>query len=160
MNTPSELTRQEAVEGLKCHGITGAQVYLIDVIPLIEMIWADGKAQAGEITILEDYLHNHVAHINKLARGEILTFDGARDFVLQFLRERPDPELLSTLRSLIAPVRLSSSDSAANTALRESLLAVCLDIASSSVIEYPYGLNELFNPAEKQCFFEILESLQ
>jgi len=46
-----------------------------------------------------------------------------------------------------------------NNALRGSLLAACLDIASSSVIEYPYGLGERFNPAEKRCFFEILESL-
>lgn len=154
-----KLTRQEAVDELKHHGITGAQIYLIDIIPLLEMIWADGKAQEGEIVILEDYLEKHVIHVNELAKCELLTLEEARSFVLQFLRERPDTELLKTLRFLVTPVRLSSSDVAENTALRESLLAACLDIASSAVIEYPYGLGERFNPAEKRCFFEILESL-
>jgi len=97
--------------------------------------------------------------MNELANCDLLNLENARNYILQFLRERPDPELLKTLRSLVAPVRLSSSNSAENDALRESLLAACLDSASSSVIEYPYGLGERFNPAEKRCFFEILESL-
>ena len=159
MTKTPKLTRQEALDELKRYGITGSQIYLIDIIPLLEMIWADGKAQDGEVAILEDYLEKHVIHINELANCELLTLEGARSFVLQFLRKRPDTELLKTLRSLVAPVRLSSSDTAENNALRESLLAACLDIASSSVIEYPYGLGERLNPAEKRCFFEILESL-
>jgi len=43
--------------------------------------------------------------------------------------------------------------------LKESLLAACLDIASSSVTQYPYGLHDRFTPQEKRCFFEILQSL-
>ena len=159
MTKTPKLTRQEALDELKRYGITGSQIYLIDIIPLLEMIWADGKPQDGEVAILEDYLEKHVIHINELANCELLTLEGARSFVLQFLRKRPDTELLKTLRSLVAPVRLSSSDTAENNALRESLLAACLDIVSSSVIEYPYRLGERFNPAEKRCFFEILESL-
>ena len=159
MNKTLDLTRQEAVDKLKHHGIKGAQVYLIDIIPLIEMIWADGRAQDSEVEILEDYLRSHVKHINELAGHEAMSLEGARGFVLHFLRDRPDPELLNTLRSLVAPIRLASSDAAANEALRDSLLAACLDIAASSVLEYPYGLGERFNPAEKRCFMEILESL-
>lgn len=159
MTENSHLMREEALKELSRYGITGAQIYLIDLIPLIEMIWADGKAQEGEIAILENYLQAHIKRINEMAGHEALNADVARGFVKHFLRNRPDPSLLKTLRSLITPVRLSSSDTEANTDLRESLLAACLDIASSSVREYPYGLGERFNPAEKRCFFEILESL-
>jgi hypothetical protein len=159
MSDASEVTRKEALRRLKLHEIAGPQVYLIDIIPLIEMIWADGKAQESEIEILEDFLRKHVERINALADHEVLTLENARDFILRFLRRRPDPELLSTLRSLVAPVRLSTSDPERNAAIRDSLLAACLDIAASAVVEYPYGLGERFGPAEKRCFFEILESL-
>ncbi len=159
MNKQTAMIREEALKNLKQHGIKGIHIYLIDIIPLIEMIWSDGKAQASEVDILKDYLHKHVDHVNKLADHEVLTFDIAHDFVLYYLKNRPDPELLKTLRLLVAPVRLSSSDTEANNALRESLLVKCLDIASSAVVEYPYDFCGRFNLDEKKCFFEILESL-
>ena len=64
---------------------------------------------------------------------------------------------MARCRSFVAPVRLSGSPEAA--ALKDSLLAACLDIASSAVTEYPFGKGERFTGAEKRCFFEILESL-
>ncbi len=154
------LTRKEAIEELRKYGIEGSQIYLIDLIPLIEMLWADGQAQIGEIVILSEYIPRHVEHVNRIAGCEVLTIESAQAFVKQFLQKRPNSELLRTLRSLITPVRLSGSDTDANKALRESLLAACLDIASSSVIEYPYKHHERFNLEEKRCFFEILDSLE
>jgi len=159
MSSSPIITRQEADEKLEAFNITGAQVYLIDIIPLIEMIWADGKAQPSEIKILDQYLFDHVAHINELAGYEILKLEDAVAFVSRFIEKRPNPDVMSALRELIAPIRMTSSDAAANQKLKESLLAVCLDIAASSVTQYPYGLNERFNPAEKHCFFEILDYL-
>jgi hypothetical protein len=149
---------EEAIEELGRFGISGAQVYLIDLIPLIEMIWADGKAQDAEVSILAEYLKKHVKRINSLAGYEALSLDVAKAFVTKFLEKRPDPKLLATLRSFIAPVRLAASDPQIRERLKASLLAACLDIASSSVIDYPYGLHDRFNPDEKNCFFEILES--
>lgn len=154
------ITRQEALEQLRCYGIEGPQVYLIDFIPLIEMLWADGKEQIGEIVLLSEYINQHVEHLNEMAGHEVITMERARAFVAKFLEERPDPELLRTLRSFIAPVRLSSSDQAANDALRGSLMAACMDIASSCVVHYPFGGHERFTLDEKRCFFEILESLE
>lgn len=149
----------DAIAELEGFGITGAQIYLIDLIPLIEMIWADGKAQDSEVSILADYLKAHVKHINQLAGYEALTPAEAKTFVKRFLKKRPDPQLLTTLRSLIAPVRLAGSDMQVREKLKASMLAACLDIASSSVTEYPFGLNDRFNKDEKRCFFEILKSL-
>ncbi|WP_446011489.1 hypothetical protein [Candidatus Electrothrix sp.] len=49
------ISRKNAVKALEDFGITGEQVYLIDLIPLIEIMWADGQIQKGEIAVLEDY---------------------------------------------------------------------------------------------------------
>lgn len=159
MTEKRDLLYEEAIEELIRYDITGAQVYLIDLIPLIEMIWADGKAQDAEVSLLAEYLKMHVKHINDMAGYKALHLDEAKAFVTKFLKNRPDPQLLATLRSFIAPVRLKSSDPVKCAELKDSLLAACLDIASSSVIEYPYGLHERFTTEEKRCFFEILQSL-
>jgi len=158
MTKGQTLLYEEAVEELNRFGISGAQIYLIDLIPLIEMIWADGKAQVTEVSILVDYLKKHVKHINRLAGHRALTLEDAKAFVTIFLKKRPDPELLATLRSFIAPVRLAGSDPEQSENLKKSLLAACLDIGTSSVTAYPFEPNQRFNTAEKRCFFEILES--
>ena len=44
--------REEILEQLRSFGISGKDVYFIDYIPLIEMIWADGQPQQGEKEIL------------------------------------------------------------------------------------------------------------
>jgi hypothetical protein len=154
------LTRREALEELRRHGVEGADVYLMDIIPLIEMIWADGRAQPGEIDILEVFLQQHIARLNRMSGYKVLTMAQARRFVDRFLTSRPDPELMHTLRELVAPVRLTTSDENLRSQVRDSLLAACLDIAASAVLEYPYGIDERFNTQEKRCFFEILESFE
>jgi hypothetical protein len=159
MTEKQNMLYEDAIEELESFGITGAQIYLIDLIPLIEMIWADGKAQDAEVSILADYLKTHVERINCLADYKALTLDKAKKFIEKFLKKRPDPQLLATLRSFISPVRLAVSDPEVREKLKSSLLATCLDIASSSVTEYPFGLHDRFDPDEKHCFFEIMESL-
>jgi len=154
------LSREQALAVLRRHGIWGAEVYLIDLIPLVEMIWADGKAQESEIAVLDDYLARHVASLNELAGYEMISRDSARAFLCRFLRERPDPQLLRTLRSLVAAVRLSGSDEKRNAALRSSLLAACVDIAASAGAADPNRGRERFDAEEKRSFFEILESLE
>jgi hypothetical protein len=158
MTGDKKVMRQKALSILARHGISGEKVYLIDLIPLIEMIWADGKAQEVEVNILESYLDHHVRHINIIAGYDVLTFEASRDFIFGFLSNRPDPALLKTLRNLIPDLRVTSSDPIANELLQQSLLAACLDIAASCVRSYPYGLSERFDPREKRCLFDILES--
>ena len=155
----NSLERQKIIEELAEYGIDENEVYLIDIIPLIEMIWADNRAQPGEITLLEDFLKKHVVYINKLAGYELLTYKSAREFALRFLDKRPDAELIKLLRSYVEPLRLSSLNDEETEKIKSSLLAACLDIAASSVKEYPYGIHDRFDSGEKKCFFEILKSL-
>lgn len=155
----SVMTRQEAIERLRDFNIQNEEVYLIDLIPLIEMIWSDGQAQASEIGIFKDFIHKHVEQVNGIAGYKMLTIDKAEQFINRFLQERPSAKLLETLRSLIPPLRLASSDEDANHDLRTSLLQGCLDIAASSVTHYPYETLERFCASEKKCWFEIFETL-
>ncbi|MCI5148305.1 MAG: hypothetical protein D3916_02730 [Candidatus Electrothrix sp. MAN1_4] len=153
------ISRTNAVKALEGFGITGEQVYLIDLIPLIEIMWADGQIQKGEIAVLEDYIEKHVNQVNRQAGCHILSFQRAKNFVDQFIEERPSSELMKTLRDFIKPVRMANAAREENEQLRSSLLRVCMDIASSSVTKYPYDFDERFNADEKICFFGILESL-
>jgi hypothetical protein len=155
----AEMTRQEAIDRLQDFGITGEEVYLIDLIPLVEIIWSDGAVQRSELDVFDVYLEQHVRHINSLAGYSILTIEAAQAFVKRWLTDRPSAALLATLRSLIPPIRLASSDQEGNEKLRSSLLQGCLDIAASSDTPDPYETIEQFCASEKKCWFEIFDTL-
>ncbi len=154
------MSREDALEELKSFGISGKNIYFIDIIPLIEMIWADGKVQYGEMIIFNDFLPKHVRHLNKLVGYEAFLMEDAQKFVSRFFKEKPGAELLKTLRNLATAVGIAGSNHDCAAILKESLLTACLDIAASSTVKYPYGLHDRFDPAEKICFFEILDSLE
>jgi len=151
-------TRAEALARLARFGIRGAEAYLVDLVPLIEMIWADGDAQPEEVEELLAAVRRHVARLNGMAGYTMLKEADARAFVERFLRERPDPALLAELRQLVAPLRLSSSKEADNEALRSCLLAGCLHIAARS--GPPGGGRRRITDLERATFFEILDSLE
>jgi hypothetical protein len=151
-------TRAEALDRLARFGIRGAEAYLVDLIPLIEMIWADGDAQPEETEELYAYLRRHVARLNDLAGYTMLKEADARAFVQRFLRDRPDPALLAELRALVAPLRLSSSSEADNEAVRSCLLASCLHIAARA--GPPGGGRRRISDLERATFFEILDSVE
>jgi len=151
--------RTAALAELKRFGISGANVYLIDLIPLIEMIWADGEAQQAELSQLESFVRAHVARVNAMAGQPLLSYDDAHRFLSVYLEERPDPELMKTLRSFVAPVRLSSSDSEQNDATRRCLMNACFEIAASAAAGSSPAEAERFDPDEKRTYFEIIETI-
>ncbi len=53
-------TFQEAIEDLNLFGIKEPYTYLIDIIPLIEMIWADGEAHESELAILDEMVQQYL----------------------------------------------------------------------------------------------------
>ena len=150
--------RQEAIEDLSLLGIKDPFTYLIDVIPLVEMIWADGEAHEGELAILDEYLHKRVHQINEMAGYKVMTFEDAQAFAHRFVKQRPRPEFLRMLRSLVGPILLSSSDSRYVDPLLKLMINACIDIAANAVREYPYGLHDRFDSDEKRCFFEIVKT--
>ncbi|HVP81168.1 MAG TPA: hypothetical protein VMV04_25035 [Thermodesulfobacteriota bacterium] len=151
-------TREQAIEDLSTLGIKEPHIYLVDIIPLIEMIWADGEAHESELAVLDEYLHKRVQQINEMAGYQVMDFEEAQAFANQFIQQRPSPEFLAKLRSLVGPILLSSSDSHYDDSLLKLLIEACIDIAANAVRKYPYGLHDRFDSEEKRCFFEILKT--
>lgn len=159
MHVTNPTQRQRAIAELRALGVQQESVYLIDLIPIIEMLWADGVKQDSELALLVDFARRHVDRINLQAGWTLISHEQAQQFIARFLDEQPDPEVLAALRKRLPELRLSTSENLANEALRASILAMCLDVASASVVRYPYGPRERFDTAEKRCFFQILEDL-
>ena len=158
MKCDRTITLTGALNTLRQHGITGNDVYLVDFFPLIEMVWADGQAQQGEIDILNNHIKKHVEHVNKLAGCKVLHHEDAEKFIMRFIETKPDPEIMTTLRKLVTPIRLSTSNKEANEKLKKSLLSLCMDIAAIATTMYPYKSDERFDSNEKECFYNIMES--
>jgi len=151
--------RAEAKARLEAFDIRGQELYFIDLIPLIGMVWADGMAQSGELAILDEFIHRYVGQLNRHAGYDAFTVREARRFAHRFLEKRPSRELLVCLRGLALGAGMISGAHDAGAALKTSILSACLDIAASSTTRYPYGLSDRFCPEEKRCYFELLDAL-
>ena len=155
MTTNATISGREVLSILEGCGIRGTSVFLIDLIPLIEMIWADGKVQPSEIAILDRFLQQHVKKINMVWGDGVLDLNTARDFCARFLDKRPDPDFLCRLRRLIKPVhQLLFKDESLHNSI-DALLSVCSDIAENAMMEFPQAVQGMLNTAEKGCFLEI-----
>ncbi|MBT5228939.1 MAG: hypothetical protein HOM11_01555 [Methylococcales bacterium] len=157
----AKMNRQQALDELAHeHHIEGPDIYLLELIPLIEMIWADGVAQEAEMDVMREYMIAHVGRLNEAAAMEVVTNDDVQRFFQRFCHERPAPELLKTIRELSVAVFLNSPDESRNREKRDTLLAYCLDIAAATVLEYPYGRRERIVAEEKAMLLEIMEHFQ
>ncbi len=65
----NKLAREGALERLRRYSIEGKRIYLIDLIPLIEMIWAGDRVRVAstQIEFLYQYANRHLGHINAMA---------------------------------------------------------------------------------------------
>jgi len=139
--------------------IHGGQFYLLGLIPLIEMTWADGEAQDHEISLVKEYLHSHVAELRSHIEDEdFLTADEINTFLARFLDKRPDPRLLARLRELAASLIIEGSAQGTDNAEVSRILDYCLDIAAASTPHYPYGPHDRFSDEEKKMLYEIMKT--
>src|SRR6202011_3350855 len=118
----SKLTRRDAIQELRDHGITGKGVYFLAAIPLIEMMWADGKVQPPELALLEEFVTKHAADVNRLAGMDFVTYEDGLAFVRPFLEARPSDRLLRLLVSLVPVLDLHTSDRTFNEERRTAIL--------------------------------------
>ena len=137
-----------------------SHIYLLELIPLIEMIWADGRCQDGEIRILYQSTLDHLSRISQGSEDlELISDDDINEFLNRFTSSRPDPEMLRDLRQLC----LERIDNKATEELRQqskqTILDYCLDIAAASVKHYPYKFNERIIAEEKKLLQELFTAL-
>lgn len=147
------------IEELAARGISGKHLYLAEIFPLIEVVWSDGQNQPGEIDILFSAVDKHVESINAHAGFEVFTRDEAKTFIGPFIKEKPDSELLGLLRRLYVLTLEKIHDPERKREIINSFLSYSLDIAASSVTQYPYGNDGRFELPEKECFFSILADI-
>jgi hypothetical protein len=108
-------TKHEALGELAKRGIMGNAVYLLDVLPLVEMAWADGVVQPGERAMILAFLDEHLRQMEERNGSQVVPRAEALRFVDRFLTERPPEEELRHLRELFVAVRLSEEGRAERT---------------------------------------------
>lgn len=137
-------------------GLTPDTVYLLPLIPLIEVMWADGMTQPAEIAVFYDCLTKHLADLSNHADGEeVVSIEKAEKFANDLLHTRPDPEQLRRLSNLSVQLLNISHEEK----LRRSVLDNCLDLAAIAVTRYPYERRDRIMSAEKQVLVALFQSL-
>lgn len=161
MRSETPLTREEILrEIVTNYDLKPHHIYLLDLIPLIEMIWADGKAQSSETSLLYEYVVRHLAELGNEAGGEdVISIEEVNAFLDRFLSVRPDPTLLKKLRELALTLNQQHSEPQTSHRRGTTLLNFCLDIAAAAVKDYPYGKHERIMEAEKRLLMEIMSAL-
>ena len=155
------MEREDAVATLEReYGIRGGQFYLLEVIPLVEMLWADGRNQDEEINLVHDFLDQYMRRLTEAAEGtRFISDEELNDFIERFINRRPSSELLRDIRRLADSALYASADQEEVTQRRQSVLDYCLDIAAAAVTEYPYPRHERFMVEEKRLLRELMSEL-
>lgn len=83
--------REKAVQRLRSLGFEGADLYLADLIPAVEMAWADGQVQANERAVLEAFCETLVESLNRRAGARLFTVERARRRLERLLERRLGP---------------------------------------------------------------------
>ena len=76
MNTQNEFDRLKNQFSLK-----DADFYFLDLIPLIKVIWADGRNQKGELKILYKFVTEHISYLDQQAGLQFVTIEQANDSI-------------------------------------------------------------------------------
>ncbi|WAK01202.1 hypothetical protein [Methylobacter sp. YRD-M1] len=128
-----------------------ADFYFLDLIPLIEIIWADGDNQPGELRILYNFLIEHIAFLDRIAGIQVVSPKDADAFLDRFAHNRPSPRLLTELRSIVFKAVPAHRHS--------SIFEYCLDIAAACTTRYPFGLRDRIIDEEKKLLTKIFAEL-
>ncbi|OQK17367.1 hypothetical protein AU255_05650 [Methyloprofundus sedimenti] len=123
--------------------------YFLDLIPLIEVMWIDGKNQQSELNILYQFVLEHIAYLDRAAGAYILTVEDANDFLDRFAHHHPPQKLLTELHDIIA------KETGIVEHRKKNILEYCLDISAACVLHYPYGIRERIRHDEKEFLLKL-----
>ncbi|RLA26129.1 MAG: hypothetical protein DRQ62_00570 [Gammaproteobacteria bacterium] len=126
-----------------------ADFYFLSLIPLIEVMWMDGKNQDSELNILYQFVLEHIAYIDHAAGSQVLSVEDANDFLDRFALHKPPQKLLTELHNIVA----RCTDIAEHRKM--DILEYCLDISAACVIHYPYGIRERVQQYEKKFLLKL-----
>ena len=158
----NKLARESALDRLRRCSIEGKRIYLIDLIPLIEMIWAGDRARVAptQIEFLYQYANWHLGHINAMAGYLLLKSTDATNFAAPYLVSRPDMARLKKVRECIVPVRLGETRNDYGDMVMNRIMSACRGILSMSVAKYPREFQHIYRPREEDVYLDIMKSFQ
>ena len=144
------MDRQQLFEQLaREFDLKPADFYFLDLIPLIEMMWMDGKNQASELNILYQFVLEHISYLDQAAGAQILTVEDANDFLDRFAHSKPPQKLLMELHNII------TQEKGVAEHRKMDILEYCLDISAACVVHYPYGIRERIQCYEKEFLLKL-----
>lgn len=152
------LCREGALARLSRYGIEGKRVYLIDLIPLIEMIWAGGQMQAEQIGFLYNFIKRQIDHVNCLAGYVVLSMADGINFVAPYLSSKPNLAHLKKLRDCIVPVRLGWMRNDYGDIIARRIVVACLNMLSMTLAKYPHELQNKCCSEERKMYLDIMET--
>jgi len=136
-------------------------VYLLELIPLIQMIWADGTSQEAEIAILQQYTMKHLSLLGVNNEGDLpISVEETNAFIDHFLKEKPPTQLLDDLSRLCVSRLKEHSDKVYSQARADEIIDFCIDIAAACASQYPYDFNERVVDQEKVLLKDLITRLR
>ncbi len=110
---------ERALRELASLGFKGRDVYLAELIPAVEMAWADGEIQSNERAILEAYCEALTDRLNRQAGAELFMLTRTRLLLDRLTQRRLSPvERLIALRAL----KIWSGTGSSGEAMRRGML--------------------------------------
>ncbi|HRD67883.1 MAG TPA: hypothetical protein PKY50_17220 [Candidatus Competibacter sp.] len=142
-------------------GLNRKYIYLLELIPLIEMMWADGKNQEAEIELVHRYAREHLARLQRAAAGQtVLSLAELGDFFARLVHNRPNADLLRKLCDLAksSAFAFHNADLETRALGRRDVLDRCLQIAIAN-IHGPAANREQLVTEEKRLLLELMVAL-
>ncbi|MFT7686812.1 MAG: hypothetical protein ACI9FB_002160 [Candidatus Azotimanducaceae bacterium] len=136
-----------------------ADIHLLDLIPLIEMIWVDNENQNAEIDILYRFALDHLCNLEDKDGNTPITENDVNSFLDRFTQKQPEAQMLKDLRELCIDQLGAQTDQSEQKSRKDAILDHCLDIAGACAAAYPYKYNERVAISEKTLIKELFRKL-
>ena len=132
--------------------------YLLELVPLFKMIWADGINQPEEIAILQRYATDHLARLAERNAGVMpVSVAETNDFIERFTATEPSAQMLDELSQLCFQRLREHSDIEYSRRQAETLIDFCIDIAAACAAGYPFEFDERIIDQEKQSLRALMQ---
>jgi len=149
------MNQQESFEQLKnAFDLNEADFYFLDLIPLIEMIWADGINQEGELKLLYKFVIEHIAALDQKVHKYCISVADANSFLDRFAHKKPDTRLMKEL------MRIFLSTNCGVVQKHQTILEYCIDIAAACTTQYPFEMQQRIMQKEKQLLTKLFQELK
>ncbi len=145
---------------LQKYELKPSHIYLLELIPIIEMIWADGKNQENELKLLYRFTVEHLSRVTSGSEGiEVISEDDINEFIDRFVNHPPASEMLADLRQCCIE-KLERKNFEDRQQTTSAILDYCMDVAAACVSSYPYKFDERVVKKEKELLAELFSILR